>query len=120
MDAVLVVVAQVGLQVAFEGAQLGHEGAGEGTPPALLEDGPLDALDGTVGLRSAGMDEAVLGGECGSGRPEGLGAELGAVVGSDAFEGPAASGEVRRRFPEELAGEACIGVVRCVVEVCPA
>lgn len=89
MDAVLVVVEEIGPKVAREGTQLGDQGAGEGAPPTLFEDGPLDAFDRAIGLRAAGMDEAMLGGEEGSPGAEGLRTELGAVIGGDALEWPA-------------------------------
>jgi len=57
--ALLVVVAQVGREVARQAVQLGHQAAREGRPPAFLEDRPLGALDGAVGRRSTGTDEGL-------------------------------------------------------------
>ena len=56
VGAVEVVVAEVALQVVFEGGQPGYQRAGEGWPPALLEDRLLQALDVSVGLGPAGAD----------------------------------------------------------------
>jgi hypothetical protein len=39
---------EVFVEVALEGGDLGHQRAGEGGPPALLEDGELEALDAAV------------------------------------------------------------------------
>ena len=59
----LVVDAEVFVEVALQAVKLGDEGAGEGGPPALLEDRQLDALDAAVGGRPAGPDEALAGAE---------------------------------------------------------
>jgi hypothetical protein len=58
-----VVVDEVFVEVALEGGHLGDERAGEGRPPALLEDGELEAFDAAVGVRSACLDEALAGAE---------------------------------------------------------
>lgn len=83
VDAVVVVVTQVAFEVSAQGGELWHEGAGEGASPAFLENGALDALHDTVGLRAAGVDEAVVDSEGRGSRTKGLRAELGAVVGGD-------------------------------------
>lgn len=88
MDTVGVVVAQIGAKVALEGGELGDERPGEGSAAALFEDGALDAFDTAVGLGSASMGEALLSPGGGDGLAKELGAELGAVVGGDPFEGP--------------------------------
>jgi hypothetical protein len=61
VGALEVVVAQVLLKVAPEGGVAGHQRAGEGGPPGLLQDGALDALHGPVGLGTTSPDEAMLG-----------------------------------------------------------
>jgi hypothetical protein len=48
VGAVVVVVVEVLLEVALEGGQLGDERAGEGGPPAFLEDRELQALEVAV------------------------------------------------------------------------
>ena len=67
-----VVVARVASQVTPEAGLLRDQRAGEGRLPALLEDRALHALQATVGLGPAGVDEAVLGAELGDGAPAGL------------------------------------------------
>ena len=101
----LVVVAQIGGKITLQAGQLGHQTARKGRPPALLEDGALDALDGTVSLRSAGMDEGVLGAELGQRGVELGRTELRAVVREDALEALASRSEVAatRRASELVA-----------------
>jgi len=61
VGAVVVVVVEVFVEVALEGGRLGDEWAGEGGPPAFLEDD--EALDAAVGVGPAGLDEALAGAE---------------------------------------------------------
>jgi len=61
VGALVVVVAEVGVQVTPECGVARHQGASKGRSPALLEDGAVDALDGTVGLRPTGANEALFG-----------------------------------------------------------
>jgi hypothetical protein len=61
VDAVVVVEAQVGVQLAPETAVTGIEVASECRSPALVEDRLVQRLDVTVGLWSAGVDPGVTG-----------------------------------------------------------
>jgi hypothetical protein len=63
VSAVVVEVVEVFVEVAREGGRLGRQRAGEGGPPALLEDRELGALDAAVGVGAAGLDEALAGTE---------------------------------------------------------
>jgi hypothetical protein len=56
VDAVVVVVAEIALELAAERAVARVEVAGEGGPPALVEDRLVQGLDVAVGLRAAGVD----------------------------------------------------------------
>ena len=76
MGAVVVVGVEVFVEVALEGGRLGHERAGESWPPALLEDGQLEPFDAAVGVRPAGLDEALARAELFDGLAELPGAEL--------------------------------------------
>jgi hypothetical protein len=82
MRAVEVVVAEVLLQIACERGQLGHERAGKGRSPALLEDRLLQALDVAVRLRPSSPDAAVFDVELAERAAEVARAKLGAVVGA--------------------------------------
>src|SRR6266571_4169373 len=78
MSSLVVVVAEISIEVTLECGVTRHQSASEGRSPALLEDGALDALDGTVGLWSAGANEALLGARAGNRAGEGFGSELAA------------------------------------------
>jgi len=54
-----VVVVDVLLEVAFQPGEADVQVAGEGWPPALLEDQPVQSLDGAVRLWPAGADPSV-------------------------------------------------------------
>ncbi len=56
VDAVEVVVGEVAVELAAERAVAGVEVAGEGGPPALVEDRLVQGFDVAVGLRAAGVD----------------------------------------------------------------
>ena len=56
--AIVVVVAEVALEFAFEAVETNVEVAGEGRSPALVENGLVDRFDGAVRLRPAGVDTA--------------------------------------------------------------
>jgi hypothetical protein len=56
VDAAVVVVVDVGAQVALQPCEADVQVAGEGGPPAFLEDEPVERFDGTVGLGAAGAD----------------------------------------------------------------
>jgi hypothetical protein len=94
VDAVVVVGAEEVVEVAPQAGEADVEIAGEGWPPALLEDGAVWPLDVAVGLGAAGAGVGVA-------RLEGVGdelvevgLELVAVVAEDALEGPAGGGEL--------------------------
>src|SRR5262245_34874453 len=55
----LVVVAQVAVEVPHQTTQLGHQAAGEGWSPALFEDRALDPFHGTIGGGSTRSDEGL-------------------------------------------------------------
>jgi hypothetical protein len=59
VGAVVVVVVEVAGELAFEAVEADLEEAGEGGPPALLEDGAMEPLDVAVGLWPAGADLGV-------------------------------------------------------------
>lgn len=58
--AVVVVVGEVVVEVTLKGGHLRHERAGERGPPALLEDGELEALDVAIGGGPASTNGAVF------------------------------------------------------------
>ena len=64
------VVGEVALEVAREAGEADMQVAGEGRPPALLEDQAVQGLDGAVGLRATGADERVPDAELGERRAE--------------------------------------------------
>jgi hypothetical protein len=72
VGAVEVVVVEVLVEVALEGRHLRHRRAREGGPPALLQDGQLEALDAAVRVEPAGLDEALARAELLDGVPESL------------------------------------------------
>src|SRR5436309_13312722 len=96
MGALVVVVAEISVQVTLECGVARHQSASKGRSPALLEDGALDALDGTVGLWSAGANEALLGARAGDCAGERFGSELAAVGGADSLQLPTRSRELAR------------------------
>ena len=104
MDAAVVVLVDVVSEVALEAGEADVEVAGEGRPPALLEDQPVERFDGGVCLWSAGADQGVLDAEpleCG---PKVARAELAAVVAEDPLQPPACAGEVGADPSGELRG----------------
>ena len=105
-----VVIGEVLVEVALERGDLGHQRAGKGGPPALLENGQLQALDAAVEVRPAGLDEALAGAERLDGVVEVLGPELEAVVGADLAQLPAGRLELAGDAVEQLAGVAGAGV----------
>ena len=84
LGAVEVAVVDVALEVAFESGEAHVQVAGEGGTPALFEDQPVQRLDGTVRLGSAGADERVPRVELLEGGAEVGGAKLAPVIGEDA------------------------------------
>jgi len=119
VGAIGVVVGEVLVEVALEGGHLGHQRAGEGGPPALLEDGQLQPLDAAVRVGSAGLDEALAGTELVDGVAELLGAELRAIVCADLAQAPAGRLEFAGDAVEELAGVAGPGVALRGAELRP-
>jgi hypothetical protein len=119
VGAVEVVVAEVLLEIALEGGQLGHERAGEGGSPVLLEDRLLQTLDVAVRGRSAGADPSLLDAEVLQSLAEVAGAKLGAVVGDDRLQLPAGRGELRGYPLDERAAVLGAGVARRGVELGP-
>ncbi len=65
MGAAVVVVVDVVGEVAFEAGEANVQVAGEGGPPAFLEDQPVQGFDGAVGLGAAGADQGVADAELG-------------------------------------------------------
>lgn len=95
MDAVKVVEAQVGTELAFEAAQARLHVASEGRAPGLVEDRLVRRLDVAVSLRAPGVG-------CGWRAPRfslvaELALELVAVVGEKALETPAGGLQVGGR-----------------------
>ncbi len=76
VGALLVEVVPVANEVAAKRGELGNERARECRPPAFFEDRPLHPLHAAVGLRSAGVDEAVLRAQLGHRGAEAHGPEL--------------------------------------------
>jgi len=101
VDAVVVVEAQVGVELAFQAAQARLHVAGEGRTPALVEDRLVQRLDVAVGLRAPGMDAGVLGAQALHCRGE-LALELVAVVREEALQAPACGLEVSRYPASQL------------------
>ena len=99
-----VVVVEVAVEVAFEAGEAEVEVAGEGGPPAFLEDQPVQRFDVAVGLRAAGVDQRVPRAEPLEGGAEVAGAELAAVVGEHALEPPAGGLSSARDALGELGG----------------
>ena len=104
VGAVFIGVAQVAFEFAPEAGLLGDQVAGEGLLPACSDDRALDALDAPVGLRSAGVDEALASAEFRDGPAERAGAELGAVVGNHALQPPTAGGQILGDAASQLPG----------------
>ena len=61
VDAVVVVIGEVGVELAAKAAEGGVEVAGEGGAPALVEDRLVERFDVAVGLGAPGVDAAVAG-----------------------------------------------------------
>jgi hypothetical protein len=101
-----VVVVEVFVEVALQGGRLRHERAGEGGPPALLQDRQLEALDAAVRVRPARLDEALVGLELLDGVSELARAELGAIVGRGLAQLPAGRLQLAGDAVEQLAGVA--------------
>ena len=59
VDTAEVVLVDVLVKVAFEAGEADVQVAGEGGPPALFEDQPVERFDGAVGLWAAGADQRV-------------------------------------------------------------
>jgi hypothetical protein len=59
VDAVAVVVGEVGVELAVQACEAGVEVAGEGGSPAFVEDRLVQRFDVAVGLGAAGVDAAV-------------------------------------------------------------
>ncbi len=110
MCAVVVVEVEVVLELALEPCEADVQVAGEGRPPALLQDRWLQRLNCTVCLWSAGVDKALPGSEGGDGVAKDAGAKLTAVIGERPFEPPARGREVGRDPPRELGGLLARGV----------
>ena len=119
MSTLEVVVPEVVGEVSPEGGVARHQRPGEGRSPALLEDGPLDPLDGTVGLRPAGADEALFDAEALDRLLEVEGAELGAVVGCNCLQSPAGGRKFLGDPADEGGGELGAGVARGAVDLGP-
>ena len=96
VGAIEVEVAQVLLEVARKRGGLGRQRAGEGGPPALLEDRQLEALDAAVGVRATGLDAALARADGLDGLAELLRAKLRAVVGGHFLQSPAGRLELAR------------------------
>lgn len=92
--AVVVVVGEVGAELALEAAVAEVEVAGERGAPAFLEDRAVESFDVSVGLWPSGVDAAVLGVESGDGGGEGGALELVAVIGENALQPPASGLEI--------------------------
>jgi hypothetical protein len=104
VDAVGVVVAQVGVELSFQPCVAGIEIARERGAPALVENRLVQCLDVTVGLWSAGVDAAVAGTELLETAGELASTELVAVIGEHPLQAPASGLELMRDASCELAG----------------
>lgn len=104
MGPLLVVVGKVAGEIAGQAVELGHEAPGEGWPPALFQDGPLDPLDGAVGGRTSSSDEAVASAQIAQRLVELGAAELAAVVGEDALQTSAMTFEIGRHSSNQGRG----------------
>src|SRR5216683_88211 len=94
VSTLVVVIAEVSHEVSLEGGVARHQSAGEGRPPTLLEDGPMDSLHSAIGLRSTGANEALLSADSSDGACKWLGAELAAVVGAHGLQLPVCCSQV--------------------------
>src|SRR6266567_7547845 len=94
VSTLVVVITEVSLEVSLKGGVARHQSAGEGRPPTLLEDGPMDSLHSAIGLRSTGANEALLSADSSGSACKWLGAELAAVVGAHGLQLPARSSQV--------------------------
>ena len=94
MGSLLVVVAQVAGKVAGQAVKLGDQAASKAWPPAFLQDRALDPLDGTVGGRPSGPDEAVASTEIAQRVVEDRASELRAVVREGTLQTPAVRGQI--------------------------
>lgn len=109
VGAVGVVGVEVVGEVAGEAAVSDVEVAGEAWPPALFQDGLVEAFDVAVGLGSAGAGAGVAGAELLECLVEAA-VEFVAVVGQYPLELPTAGGEVSGDASGDLAGLFCGGV----------
>src|SRR6266511_599491 len=96
VDAVEVVVVDVGGELALETFEAEVEVAGEGGPPAFLEDQPVQSFDVAVALRPAGADACDSHTVDGDRAAEALGAKLHPVVGEHALQSPAGCFQLAR------------------------
>src|ERR1044072_10049482 len=101
VDAVEVVEARVGVELAFEAAQTRLHVTGEGGSPALVEDRLVQGLDVAIGLWATGMDAGVTGAQVFHHLGE-LAPELVAVVGGEAPPPPPGSRRMSGAPPREL------------------
>src|SRR5438067_783068 len=99
-----VVVGEVAVELAAEGAVAWVEVAGECWSPAFVEDRLVQGFDVAVGLRPAGVDVGEACAEPVERAAEALAAELVAVVGEDALEPPAGLLQLRCDAAGELRG----------------
>jgi hypothetical protein len=111
VDAVGVVEGEVVIELAAEAGVAGMEVAGEGGPPALLEDQAVERFDMAVGLWPARFDVGDRGFEGGDRLVEWLALEFVAVVPEDALEPPARPLEVTGDAAGELGGLGGGGIV---------
>ena len=93
MDAVVVVEAQVGVELALEAGVAGIEVAGKRRSPALIEDRLVQRLNVAVGLRTTGADPGEIDLQpLNRGREVAL--ELVAVVGEQPLQAPAGGAQI--------------------------
>lgn len=89
VDTVEVVLEEVALELVPETGVARIQVTGEGRPPALLEDEPVQGFDVAVRLWPARADVRQASAERGDRALEALAAKLVAVVAEDALEAPA-------------------------------
>jgi hypothetical protein len=109
VDAIVVIEAQVGVELSFQPGVARVDVAGEGGSSALLEDRLVERLDVAIRLWSAGMDSTVAGLEllqCG----REVAAELVAVIGEHPLQPPAGGLQLPCDPLGELAGLSSGGV----------
>ena len=111
VDAVEVVEAQVGVELAAQATERRVHVAGKGRAPALVEDRLVQRLDVAVGLRASGVDAALLGTQALGGEAE-LALELVCVVAEEALQAPARIAELAGDVPRKARGLLCGGIAR--------